>query len=187
LEIKVSKFYLLLWLRWAFYVTLLSTVLAVAIAAFTTVVIYYRQGGVALTSEVYHALIDIFRFWFGLVWSLTLLAALFLSLKSLFNHCFAHFKLVLLSCPNESKQREQIAEVGYGDLIKVWRKWFMLLIWLVGAQMIVAVVLMKLLSDSQTLFSWFNIYILYMFVLIGGYFSFIILSAKCKKVKVVKC
>jgi len=183
----VSKFYLILWLRWMFWLTFLSLSLAIAGAGFVTVIIYMKQGAVSLNREVYSALFDIFRFWFAIFWSATLLISLFLTLKNLFNHCYVNFKLILFTCPDKKMQSQQIEQIGYGDLVKVWRKWFMLLIWLVAAQVIVVFIFMKLFFNAGTLFNWFNIYVLYLFLLISGYFSFMILGVKCKKVKVVKC
>ncbi len=187
LDKKVSRFYLYVWVKWALYVTFLSLFSAVVVAAFITVLLYYKQGAVALNDEVYSALKSIFYFWFAPAWSVTLLIALFVSLKSIFKGCYGNFRFILLTCPNEKTQTQQIEKVRFRDLIKVWRKWFMLLIWLVSAQIIVAVVVMKLFTQQESLFSWFNIYVLYAFILVGGYFSFIILGAKCKKIKIRKC
>ena len=183
----MNKFYFILWLRWAVILTFLSVLLAVGIAAFITFFIYINQGVKSLDVQVYHALYDIFKFWFALSWSFTLLLSLFISLKSIFNRCIAHYKLNLLSCSNKNEISQVLEKIAYGDLLKVWRKWFMLLIWLVGAQMIFVLIFMKLFSSYATLFEWFNIYILYLFILIAGYFSFVILSGRCKKVRIVKC
>ena len=183
----MRKFYFYLWLRWIFWLTFLSLSLAIAGAGFITVILYIKQGAVSLNSEVSTALFAIFRFWFALLWSATLLLSLFLTLKTLFNRCYANFKLILLSCPNKKMQMHEIREVGYGDLLKVWRKWFILLIWFVVAEVIIGFIFMKLFFHKETLFDWFNIYFLYLFLLIGGYFSFMILGVRCKKVKVVKC
>ncbi|WP_457743332.1 hypothetical protein [Sulfurimonas sp.] len=183
----MSKFYFLLWLRWAIVLTFLSVILAFVIAAFITLFTYINQGTRTLDTQIYQALYDIFKFWFALSWSFTVLLSLFISLKFVFNRCTAHYKLNLLSCPNKSEISYVLEKISYGDLVKVWRKWFMLLIWLVGAQMIFILIFMKFFSSYTTLFEWFNIYILYIFVLIAGYFSFMILSGKCKKVKVAKC
>ena len=183
----MSRFYLILWLKWMLWLTFLSVFLAILGAAFTTAIVYIKQGAVPLNNEIYAALFEIFKFWFAIIWSMTLLLSLFLTLKTVFNHCYANFKLILFTCPDKNSQSQQIEQIGYGDLVKVWRKWFMLLIWLVGAQMILAFISMKLFSNAATLFDWFNIYVLYLFLLIAGYFSFMILSVKCKKVKVVKC
>jgi len=183
----IRKFYFLIWLRWAFLLTSMSVILAFLFAASITFFIYIKQGAIALESSVYDALFKIFLFWFALSWSMTLLLSLFLSLKYIFNRCFASYKLILLTCPNKKGHSDIIELIGYGDLVKVWRKLFMLLIWFVVAQVIIAFVGMRFFTNATTLFSWFNIYILYVFVLIAGYFSFMVLSIKCKKVRVIKC
>ena len=54
----------------------------------------------------------------------------------------------------------------------VWRKWFMLLIWLVGSIMIFALALTHLFTSYSGLFEWFDIYWLFGFILMEGYFSF---------------
>lgn len=182
----MSKFYLYIWLQWALYLTFSSVLSALILATLVSTYLYLSQGIQPITVEVREALFDITKFWFFPLWSLTLLLFLFRTLKSVFNSCKNNYKLQLLTCPNEGKT-EVIEEVGYGDLVKVWRKWFMLIIWLVGGQMIIAVILTYAFSSYDAVFDWFNIYILYTFILIAGYFSFIILSSRCKRVKLVKC
>ncbi|RUM64195.1 MAG: hypothetical protein DSZ04_03090 [Sulfurimonas sp.] len=182
----MSKFYLYIWLQWALYLTFSSVLSALILATLVSTYLYLSQGMQPITVEVREALFDITKFWFFPLWSLTLLLFLFRTLKSVFNSCKNNYKLQLLTCPNEGKT-EVIEEVGYGDLVKVWRKWFMLIIWLVGGQMIIAVILTYAFSSYDAVFDWFNIYILYTFILIAGYFSFIILSSRCKRVKLVKC
>ena len=139
-----------------------------------------------LNQEVLLALFEIFKFWFSVLWNFTILIALFRSLKYIFNTCYGGYKLVLHTCVNKSKS-EIIEFVGYGDLLKVWRKWLMLIIWLVGVQMILALVFTMLFTSFDAIFDWFNIYILFAFVLIAGFFSFVLLSVRCKLVKVQKC
>lgn len=182
----MSRFYTFLWLFWSFRLTLNSILIASVISIFITIGIYINQGSQELNQRVYEALFLVFKFWFVLSWSLTLLLSLFRELKPVFNRCINGYKLTLLSCPSEGKQ-EKIKEIGYGDMVKVWRKWFTLLIWLVGAEMILGVAFTKLFTSHTAIFDWFNIYILYGFVLIGGYFSFMILSMRCKKVKIERC
>ena len=130
----MSKFYFFLWLRWSLRVTLCSTLLASALALAITSYIYINQSMPALNSEVFEALLNIFKFWFPIVWSLTLLLALFRSLKYIFNICFAGYELKLYSCDG----KYILEDIGYGDLVKVWRKWFMLIIWLVGSLMVLS-------------------------------------------------
>ena len=186
----MSRFYFLLWFRWALKLTLYTLVLTFVIAVFITFGIYIAQGLKPLDIEIITALIAIFKFWFVLSWSFALLIILFRSLKYIFNKCVGGYVFELLTCPVQEKKdetREVITDIGYGDLLKVWRKWFMLLIWMVAAQMIVALIIMKLFSSYENIFDWFNIYLLYIFILIAGYFSFIVLSIKCKKVRISKC
>ncbi|MDF1884275.1 hypothetical protein JHD49_10010 [Sulfurimonas sp. SAG-AH-194-C21] len=182
----MSKFYLYLWLVWALRLTFTSVVSALILASIVSAYLYVSQGMAPITQELKTALFDITKFWFLILWSLTLLLFLFRTLKGIFNSCFNNYKLQLLTCPNEGVSAV-IEEVGYGDLVKVWRKWFMLIIWLVGAQMIVALIFTYLFSSYDAVFDRFNIYVLYAFILSAGYFSFMILSVRCKRVKLVKC
>lgn len=190
LGVRVRKFYFLLWLQWAVKLSLYTTILAAVIAVLITLGLYIDQGMKALNKEVYLALFAIFKFWFALSWGISLLIMLFRSLKFIFNQCISGYKFELLTCSKEDekeKKPEAIKNIGYGDLVKVWRKWLMLIIWIVAAEMIFALVSMKFLSSYENVFDWFNIYLLYIFILIAGYLSFIVLSMKCKKVRIVRC
>jgi len=177
LEKKVSKFYLYIWAWWALRLTLLSITSALVLALAITFYLYVSQGMAPITAQMQEALLAITRFWFLILWNFTLLLFLFRTLKGVFNNCQNNYKLQLLTCPKEGKT-EIIDVVGYGDILKVWRKWFMLIIWLVGAQMIIALILSYLFTSYEAIFDWFNIYFLYAFILLAGYFSFIILSVK---------
>ncbi len=179
----MSKFYLFLWLKWAARVTVCSVFMAILVSFFITLFLYIKQGLPSFNNEIVSALLQIFKFWFSIVWSLTLLISLFRSLKYLFNNCLAGYELKLLSCD----KKEIIEDIGYGDLIKVWRKWFMLIIWLVAAEMVLAIVFTYVFTSYDGIFEWFNIYFLFIEVLVAGYFSLILLGGKCKQVKVVKC
>ena len=182
----MSRFYLLLWFNWAWRLTLNTLIFSTVFTLVITGLIYANQGFATLSSEVFAALFDIAFFWFAIVWNIALLLVLFRGLKGIFNICHASYVLELYSCPDEGKS-EKIYDVGYGDLVKVWRKWFMLVIWIVGTQMIFSVVLSALFSSSESVFDWFNIYVLYGFILVAGYLSFMILGSRCKRVKIKKC
>ncbi len=179
----MSRFFLLLWLRWATRLTLCSTFLALFFSSLLTLFVYFSQGAPELISEVNIALFDILKFWFMIFWPLTILIALFRSLKYLFNSCINGFELKLLSCDTKS----YIEQIGYGDLVRVWRKWLMLLIWLVSAFVIFALVYTYALSSYSGLFEWFDIYTLYIFILISGYISFVLMSTRCKKIEIRPC
>ena len=87
----------------------------------------------------------------------------------------------------KKEKSETIDVVGYGDIKAVWRKWLMLMIWLVGAQMIIALVFTKLFTSYEAIFDWFSIYVLYAFILLAGYISFILLSSRCRLVAIKRC
>ena len=164
-------------MQWSLYLSVSSLFYAGIISFIITTYIYINQGSSALSIEVYQALVSIFKFWFPLVWSVTLLISLFQTLKTVFNRCYNGYEMNLKSCD----------VVGYGDIKGVWRKWLMLIIWLVGAQMIIALIFTKLFTSYEATFDWFNIYVLYTFVLVAGYVSFILLSSRCRLVSIKKC
>lgn len=177
------KFYLLLWLRWAARVSLCSLLLALLLSALITLYIYITQGSPVLSGEIIGALMQITKFWFPIAWSLTLLLALFRSMKYIFNICIAGYELKLYGC----NEKEALQEIGYGDLVGVWRKWFMLIIWMVAAQMVFALAFTYIFSDFGGVFEWFNISWLFGFILLSGYFSFVVLANRCKRVKIKQC
>lgn len=179
----MSKFYFLLWLQWALRISLSSILSSIIFSSIITLFIYIRQGSAELSLEVLGALVEVFLFWFPLIWSVSLLVTLFRSLKYIFNKCIAGYELKLLEC-NKS---DLIEVVGYGDLVKVWRRWFMLMIWLSGVQMIIISGIVYIFDIYDSLFDWFSIYTLYIFILFSGYVSLILLGGRCKKVKVKKC
>jgi hypothetical protein len=182
----MSRFYRSLWLFWALRVLLCTLFSATLLALLVTFFIYIMQGLPSLDAKILQALLDVWKFWFAILLNIALLLALFRSVKYLFNHPHAGYMLKLKGCQKE-QGGEYIEVVGYGDLVKVWRKWFMLLIWLVGSLMVLALGITYLFTPYESLFSWFNIYVLYFFIFIAGYLSFIFLSNRCKNIRIVKC
>ena len=174
----MTKFYLSLWWSWALRVTLCSLFFSGLASFLVTLVVYFSHGMQSVDSTLLLALLDIFVFWFMILWNVALLLALFRSLKYIFNTCHSKYKLELYTC-----QKEKIEKVAYGDLVKLWRKWLMTMIWLVGVQMVFMVIISYVFSLSH----WFSIYLIYAFVLSAGYFSFVLLSSRCKQVRIAKC
>lgn len=181
----MSKFYFFLWLRWAIRLCISSVAMASLVSLIITAILYFSKDMPSLDDTILQALLDVFKFWFPISWSFTLLIALFRSLKYIFNRCIAGYELKLLECNSDAQ--EYIEDIGYGNLLRVWRRWFLALIWLVGSLMIFALAFTHLFSSYNGVFEWFNIYWLFSFILIAGYFSFILMSAKCKKIKVKIC
>lgn len=186
----MGKFYFILWLRWALRLTTCSISLAAFFSFIVVIYSYLLYGMPDLHVEILTALYDIFKFWFPVFWSLTLLLAIFRGLKYIFNRCINGYELKLLTCTSAKDDKiddEFIDIIGYGDLVKVWRKWFMLNIWLVGSFMVLSIVFTYIFTSFTGVFEWFNIYWLYGFILVSGYLSFMLLGTRCKKVKIVKC
>lgn len=170
----MKRFYFTLWCFWALRVILCSVTAAVIVSSVITAIIYAKQGFSSINPEVLSALGDIFAFWFLITLNFTVLLALFRSIKYIFNRCYGGYSFKLLACPNKN---EFLEVVGYGNLVKFWRKWFMLLIWLTAAFMIIDVIV----------FNYYDIYLLYGAILVSGYFSFIFIGVRCKQIRIVKC
>ena len=179
----MRNFYFRLWLRWAFQVTVESFAFGAVMAGFIVFVIYLKKDMPSIDTEVSKALLQLFWFWFALSWSVALLLSLFHSLKSLFNHCVNGHKLQLLTCDKQ----EEIEPVSYGDLIRVWRRWLMLLIWSSAVLIMLIALIMRFGFEIDELFSWLDIYVLYGIVLLSGYISLIVLMARCEKIRIVRC
>lgn len=177
------RFYTFLWLRWAFWVTFLSVFLASVLSCTGGFVIYLFEGMPPLQKDVIDALFDIFLFLFAPMWSFALFVVLFIRLKFIFNSCTASYTFKLLACDT----KEPLEVLGYGNILKVWRKWFMGLIWFVVAITTVVIFITSFLWKQENLFEWFSIFWLYGFILMGGYFSFILLGSRCKNVRIVRC
>lgn len=180
------SFYISLWLFWLGRMLVLTPLLGMAFSLCVTLLIYAKEGFAPLSSEVLLALFDIFGFWFVLLVNLALLLALFINTKHLFNRCYSGFSLKLLSCSKDADP-EVIYEIGYGDLRKVWRKWLLLIVYHSSAFVLLSTLLHYLLYPSDSLLAWFSISILYIYILLAGFFSLFILANYSKNVRIVKC
>ena len=176
----MSRFWIRLWLVWVVRFTVESIVLASILSLTVTAVIYIGKGMISIDRDVLKALFDLFRFWFVILWSLTLLVSLFRSIKHLFNHCYNGYVLKLLTCDGA----EVIETIGYGDISKVFRKWMMAMIWSVSALMILSFSVSYLFLNS---YNWYNIYVLYIFIVISGGVTIPLMGSRCKRVKLSKC
>lgn len=165
------KFYFLLWLRWAIRLSVESIFFTSIFALLITFYTYINIGSPSLNSENIEAILKVFKFWFAITWNFSILISLFSGIKYIFNVCIDGYELKLLTCKGD----EVIEVIGYGDLVRVWRKWFLLIIWLVAILMII------------TMFKFYNVYALFGFILLSGYISFIVMIARCKKIKVIRC
>ncbi len=179
----MHKFYTRLWLYWAGRVTLETLLFAFAMALFVTLFFYVKKGAPALEEEVVGALWSIFAFWFKIVWAFAFLLVLFRSIKWVFERCYAGYRLRLRECATQ----RIIEEIGYGDLVRVWRRWFVTLVWIITLLSVIISALMHFLAGVDSFFAWFDIWVLYLLSMTGGYISFWLLGAFCKRVKVERC
>lgn len=180
------KFYIVIWFYWVLRMLFVTLFTTISIAVIITFVLYIKQGIPSLSFEILNALFKIFEFWFLLAINFAIPLALFISVKYLFNRCVNGFSFKLLSCPKDA-QNEIITEIVYGDLVQVWRKMFFLVIWNSAILMILALIVMYFVREQHTLFSWFSIYLLYLFILLSGYPSIVLLNNRCKRVRIMAC
>ncbi|MBN2815511.1 MAG: hypothetical protein JXQ67_02425 [Campylobacterales bacterium] len=163
------------------YITLSSTfTLSLGITLYS----YFSQGAIGLEFDVYVALGEVFLFWFALLVNFILPIALFFSVKVLFNNCVEGTSLKLLACV---KEENYIESIGYGNLIKVWRKWLLLIVWGSATFVLASFIIHYLLSGFSVSFSFFSIYLLYFFIALSGFFAIVFLASFCKQVRLKRC
>ena len=179
----MGGFFLKLWLRWSLGVVFFSIFFASIISSTITFYLYLINSVDTINKEILSALTDIAIFWFPISFSFSISITLFLSIKYLFNRCYNNYRFELLECST----KESIEDISYKDLIKVWRKYLSTIIWLSSSMLIIALIFTNLFTTYKTLFEWFNIYYLLLFILLSGYFSLVILSSRLKQVKISKC
>ncbi len=180
------SFYISLWLFWLVRMLILTPLIGVVLSACVTFVVYAKEGFAPLSADVFGALFDIFSFWFILLVNLALLIALFVNTKYFFNRCYNGFSLKLLSC-SKNEDPVVLEEFGYGDLVKVWRKWLLLIVYHSGAFVLLTTLFYYFFYPSNSLLDWFSISILYIFIHLAGFFSLFILANYSKNVRIEKC
>ncbi len=179
----MRRFWFLLWLYWAAWLSFFSIGLGMFSALLITGGTYLNKGAVTLSAEVWSALGDLVWFWFALSWSVSLLIGLLLVVKRLFYRCIDHHQLVFVLCLSQ----EEIHDLRVEDTIRLWRKWLISIIWAVAAQVVIIIVIEYLTGWGEGVLSWFSIYWLYGFVLIAGAITLPMMDARCKMVKVKQC
>jgi len=179
----MGKFSLFLWLFWVKNITLKSFLYGAVFAFVLTIFFYIFYGMPSLSEDILHALYEVFSWSFAFTWSISFLLFLFREFLSVFERCIVGYKLQVLDC----QTKEPLVAIGYGDIVKIWRRWFFVLIWLVASCFILLSVFLYLLGSAQSFREIFSIYLLYVFVMFSGYISFLFLIYRCKKTKVQRC
>lgn len=179
-------FYISLWFLWLVRMFFITVLIGIFLSAGVTFFIYAKEGFTPLDSDVMAALFDIFTFWFALLVNLALLVALFINMKHFFNRCYGGFALRLLSCP-KSTESHVIEEIGHGDLRVLWRKYLLFIVYHTGAFVLVGTLIAYMAHGSASLFAWFDITLLYLFIGLAGLFSLFVLANFSKNVRIEKC
>ena len=180
------RFYLGLWLVWVARMLSVSLLLSAFFSLLVTASLYLYKGLPPMEAEVNAALAEIATFWFLLLLNLTLPLALFINLKYLFNHCVNAIALRLRSCSLKNSN-EYLDPVEYGDLRKVWRKWFLLIIWISSVMVLFSFLIFYFFVSSGSFFEWLSVYHLYSYILLSGFFALTLFGSRCKSVSLKKC
>lgn len=181
----MRKFWFLLWLDWAIFITISSLLFATVIDSILTLSIYILKDMPILDTQSLNALGTIWKFWFAILWSATLLLSIFLSMKRFFNKCYDGYKLQLLTCA--VRDEEVIDIVLLGDIVKVWRKWLMVLIWGVAVEILFVSIGRYFLGFGLDFWVWFNMLWLYLFILLAALSSLPLMAARCKRIRLARC
>ncbi|MDD2358103.1 MAG: hypothetical protein PHX13_09370 [Thiovulaceae bacterium] len=176
----MRRFWFKLWLSWAVRLSIESLLYAFILAFLLCSAIYFSKGMPPLQKEFLFALGTIFQFSFMIFWSITLLVSLFRGLKYLFNRCYEGYALKLLTCKGD----EVIETIGYGDLTPLFRKWMMSMILSLLTLMILSFIVSYFLLSF---YNWYNIYVMYIFILISGGITLPLMGHRCKGVKLYVC
>lgn len=180
------KFYLYLWFFWVLRMFLVSITLSAFLSFFITSYFYLTEGLPALESEILTALFKIFTFWFLLLLNLTILIALFINTKYLFNNCINRLCLRLQGCKKED-EGVFLQSMSAWDLVKVWRKLLLLIVWISAIFVLLSFFIFYFLSSEGSFFEWLSVYHLYGYILISGFFAFTLLGSRCKDVSLRLC
>jgi len=180
------RFYTLLWLEWVFRMFVVSLLLASVMSFAVTFFLYVSRETPPINLEIYRALLEIFRFWFLLLLNIAIPLALFINIKHLFNRPYSGFSLRLLNYPKDAKA-EVLEEIGYADLVLVWRRWLFFIVSFSTLLVLLLALFSYIFTPYSSIFDWFDVYFLYLVVLISGFFSIVLLANRSKYLRVEKC
>lgn len=173
---------LVIWLRWAVWVTLFSLGTALVVSLGITLTLYLLKGAVALDDSIVKALREIALFWFGVSWSVTLPLGTFLGMKQLFVSCRYGYRLQLLTCHGEHMET-----VHYNALVKAWRKWLFLTVWGVAVGVLMITTLQFVIEGNILLSSWWNSYSLYVLVMFFSWATLRLMVQRCPSIEMRRC
>ncbi|MBN2896974.1 MAG: hypothetical protein JXK05_13905 [Campylobacterales bacterium] len=175
-------FALRLWLYWLWWVLLYSVAVAAATAAVLVGVIYVLKGAPALDADVYGALEAIARVVFVPLWCAALLWAHLMVTRRLFACCLGGRRLILLTCKGD----ERIYPVGLGDVLPVWRRFLMLIVWIVAVEVLLLVGVTSLWGGMSAT-ALLRPSVLGAMSALGAFAALLVLLGRCKCILVTQC
>ncbi len=172
-----KRFYAKLYLFWAFWVSLRSSVYALLLSLFSALIVYIAKGFPPLNEESVLALKEIAYLSFPVAFSLSFIISLLLVFKELFSRKIDGYRLTLYSCAGE-----KLVDPLLSDVMGIWRKWLFITVWMILIFLVIFLGLWKLISGDFPPLSWFNGLSLYGLVITLGGAAFVIGVKKCKKI-----
>ncbi|MDD5717927.1 MAG: hypothetical protein PHW64_09050 [Sulfuricurvum sp.] len=178
----MSRFYLILEVRWLLVFVLIALITAVGFATVTSGIIYGVKGFAPLDPQTRDALRIIWFFWLDIGYGVGIITALLVSLGQVFYRCIAGYRLSLINC-----KEERIEALALRPYFKVWRKWFFTLIWVNAAQAVVLIAIHKLLYGGGVWIGWFNPWGITPMILLSGAAALVIVVRSGKRLRVEPC
>jgi len=176
---QAKKRELRLYVFWLIWVNTRTFALAIILSLFSTLFIYLSKGMIALNTETFLALKEIFYFTFPITFSISFILMLLLVFRALFSYDFSSFKVYLYDCKDEL-----ISKPLLSDITMIWRKWLFLTIWAIIVFSVLFIGLWKLVMSSFPSAHFFNGVTLYILITVFGGLVFTLALSKCKKVRI---
>ncbi|NOQ30708.1 MAG: hypothetical protein GQ570_06260 [Helicobacteraceae bacterium] len=175
-------FFLRLWFHFVAYVTVYSLLWGAVLAVVITAITYFLKGAIALDADVQKVLLELAIFYFPFTWGVSFLVSMFMATRTLFYRKANGYMYELYNCDRS----EKILDVTLDDALVVWRKMLFGIIWLVTLEVLLGMILSFMLSPKSPLF-WFNIYYLYVFIMIAVFVLIAVMPFRCRRVKLIEC
>ena len=175
-----KRFYIKLYVFWAFWVTSRSLFYALLLSLFSVLLVYISKGLAPLNKETFLALKEIVYLSFPVAFSLSFIIALLLVFKKLFSQTIDGHKFVLYNCSHE-----EIFSPLLSDVTDIWRKWLFLTVWAILFFLVLLLGGAKLLLGILPPLHWFNGLSLYLLVITLGGLVFTFGVKRCKKIGII--
>lgn len=175
-------FALRLWLYWLWWMLLYSVAAAAVADGAAVGVIYLLKGAPQLDTSVYGALEAIARVAFVPLWCAALLWAHLMVTRRLFSCCLGGKRLILLTCKGD----ERIYPVGLGDVLPIWRRFLMLIVWTVALEAVLVVGIAALFGGFS-ITTHLSAPMLGVMSAFGALAALLVMLRRCKRIRITQC